>query len=58
MPWRGNAMDDRRVTPDAIEREHQAEIRQRLVWSYLLGIPAIGFACMLALIALLDALSR
>jgi hypothetical protein len=58
MPWRGNAMDDRRVTPDAIEREHQAEIQQRLVWSYLLGIPAAGFAIMLVLIAVLDALNR
>jgi hypothetical protein len=51
-------MDDRRVTPDAIEREHQAEIQQRLVWSYLLGIPAAGFAIMLVLIAVLDALNR
>jgi hypothetical protein len=51
-------MDDRHVTPETIEREHQTEIRQGLVWTYLLGIPAAGFAAMLVLIAVLDALSR
>jgi hypothetical protein len=51
-------MDERQVTPEIIEREHQAKLRQGLVWTYLLGIPALGFAFMLVLIAVLDALSR
>ena len=49
-------MDDRHVTPEMVEREKQTEIRQGLVWAYLIGIPAVGFAVMLVLIAVLDAL--
>jgi hypothetical protein len=51
-------MDERGVTPDTIEQERQAEIHQGRVWTYLLGVPALGLASMLILIAVLEVLSR